>query len=64
MNVLAPAAPFALHDYREPGGLIHLDIKKPGRFERGGQCIPPRMACRAIHCHARGYALAIANPTT
>ena len=27
------------HEYKEPGGLIHLDIKKPGRFERVGHRI-------------------------
>ena len=27
------------HEYKEPGGPIHLDIKKPGRFERVGQRI-------------------------
>ena len=27
------------YEYREPGGLIHLDIKKLGRFERVGHRI-------------------------
>ena len=33
---LAPAEPVRRYDYAEPGGLIHIDIKKLGRFERAG----------------------------
>ena len=29
---LAPAEPVVRYEYKEPGGLIHLDIKKLGRF--------------------------------
>ena len=36
---LAPAEPVLRYTYREPGGLIHLDIKKLGRFERVGHRI-------------------------
>ena len=36
---LAPPEPVVRHEYKEPGGLIHLDIKKPGRFERVGHRI-------------------------
>ncbi len=36
---LAPAEPVRRYEYKEPGGLIHLDIKKPGRFERVGHRI-------------------------
>jgi len=36
---LAPAEPIVRYEYREPGGLIHLDIKKLGRFERVGHRI-------------------------
>ncbi|MGL5011168.1 MAG: helix-turn-helix domain-containing protein, partial [Paracoccaceae bacterium] len=36
---LAPPAPVVRYTYKEPGGLIHLDIKKLGRFERVGHRI-------------------------
>lgn len=36
---LDPAGPVVRYAYREPGGLIHLDIKKLGRFERVGHRI-------------------------
>jgi transposase InsO family protein len=36
---LIPAEPVVRYEYREPGGLIHLDIKKLGRFERVGHRI-------------------------
>jgi transposase InsO family protein len=36
---LAPAEPVVRYTYKEPGGLIHLDIKKLGRFERVGHRI-------------------------
>jgi transposase InsO family protein len=36
---LAPPEPVVRYTYREPGGLIHLDIKKLGRFERVGHRI-------------------------
>ncbi|MFN3294639.1 MAG: IS481 family transposase [Gemmobacter sp.] len=36
---LAPAEPVVRYAYTEPGGLIHLDIKKLGRFERVGHRI-------------------------
>ena len=36
---LAPAEPVVRYDYKEPGGLIHLDIKKLGRFEKVGHRI-------------------------
>lgn len=36
---LAPAEPVVRYEYKEPGGLIHLDIKKLGRFERAGHRI-------------------------
>lgn len=36
---LAPAEPVVRYAYKEPGGLIHLDIKKLGRFERVGHRI-------------------------
>ena len=35
----APPEPVVRYDYTEPGGLIHLDIKKLGRFERVGHRI-------------------------
>ena len=31
---LVPPEPVVRYEYKEPGGLIHLDIKKLGRFER------------------------------
>ena len=36
---LTPAEPVVRYAYKAPGGLIHLDIKKPGRFERVGHRI-------------------------
>ena len=36
---LIPAEPIIRYDYKEPGGLIQLDIKKLGRFERVGHRI-------------------------
>ena len=36
---LVPAAPVVRYEYKEPGGLIHLDIKKLGRFKRVGHRI-------------------------
>ena len=34
-----PAEPVVRYEYKEPGGLIHLDIKRLGRFERVGHRI-------------------------
>jgi transposase InsO family protein len=39
MRDLEPAAPPQRYQYDEPGGLIHIDIKKLGRFERVGHRI-------------------------
>lgn len=39
MRNLAPAEPVVRYEYETPGGLIHLDIKKLGRFERTGHRI-------------------------
>ena len=39
MKDLAPPEPVMRYEYKEPGGLIHLDIKKLGRFERVGHRI-------------------------
>jgi len=36
---LEPAEPVVRYEYDTPGGLIHLDIKKLGRFERTGHRI-------------------------
>ena len=36
---IAPAEPVVRYEYAEPGGLIHLDIKRLGRFERVGHRI-------------------------
>lgn len=36
---LEPAEPVIRYEYDEPGGLIHIDIKKLGRFERVGHRI-------------------------
>jgi len=36
---LAPPEPVVRYTYKEPGGLIHLDIKKLGRFDRVGHRI-------------------------
>lgn len=39
MKDLDPAEPVVRYEYAEPGGLIHLDIKRLGRFERVGHRI-------------------------
>lgn len=39
MKDIAPAEPIVRYQYAEPGGLIHLDIKRLGRFERVGHRI-------------------------
>ena len=39
MRDLEPAAPVQRYQYDEPGGLIHIDIKKLGRFEQVGHRI-------------------------
>jgi transposase InsO family protein len=39
MKDLAPAEPVVRYEYAEPGGLIHLDIKRLGRFHRVGHRI-------------------------
>jgi len=36
---IEPAAPTVRYEYAQPGGLIHLDIKRLGRFERVGHRI-------------------------
>jgi transposase InsO family protein len=36
---IEPAAPTVRYEYEQPGGLIHLDIKRLGRFERIGHRI-------------------------
>ena len=40
------------YEHKEPGGLIHHDIKKPGRFEWVGHRITPSGRLRAIACRA------------
>jgi len=39
MKDLAPAEPVVRYEYAEPGDLIHLDIKRLGRFDRVGHRI-------------------------
>lgn len=39
MKDIVPAEPVMRYEYAEPGGLIHLDIKRLGRFERIGHRI-------------------------
>jgi len=39
MRNIAPAEPVLRYEYAEPGGLIHLDIKRLGRFNRVGHRI-------------------------
>jgi transposase InsO family protein len=39
MRNIAPAEPALRYEYAEPGGLIHLDIKRLGRFNRVGHRI-------------------------
>lgn len=42
---LEPAAPIVRYEYPKPGGLIHLDIKRLGRFERVGHRITGDSSC-------------------
>ena len=39
MKDLEPAEPVRRYEYADPGGLIHIDIKKLGRFDRIGHRI-------------------------
>lgn len=39
MKDIAPAEAVVRYEYAKPGGLIHLDIKRLGRFERVGHRI-------------------------
>ncbi len=39
MKDLVPTEPVVRYEYAEPGGLIHLDIKRLGRFDRVGHRI-------------------------
>lgn len=39
MKDIDPAEPVVRYEYAEPGGLIHLDIKRLGRFDRVGHRI-------------------------
>jgi transposase InsO family protein len=39
MRDLTPAEPVVRYEYKTPGGLLHLDIKKLGRFDRTGHRI-------------------------
>ena len=39
MKDIAPIEPVVRYEYAEPGGLIHLDIKRLGRFDRVGHRI-------------------------
>jgi hypothetical protein len=34
-----PAEPVRRYEYADPGGLIHIAVKKPGRFDRIGHRI-------------------------
>ncbi|HEY1427199.1 MAG TPA: IS481 family transposase [Caulobacteraceae bacterium] len=42
MRDLEPPAPTIRYEYAEPGGLIHIDIKKLGRFDKVGHRITGR----------------------
>ena len=39
---IEPAAPVIRYEYKAPGGLIHLDIKRLGRFDRVTPVFPIR----------------------
>ena len=39
MKDLEPAEPVRRNEYTDPGGLIHVDIRKLGRFDRIGHRI-------------------------
>jgi transposase InsO family protein len=47
MRDLDPPEPVIRYEYEKPGGLIHLDIKKLGRFERTGHRITGKRAGNA-----------------
>ena len=71
---LEPAAPALRYERQQPGELIHIDIKKLGRFDRPGHRITgDRQGCRTVHAgwefvhvaiddHSRvGFAKVMAN---
>jgi transposase InsO family protein len=47
MRDLEPPAPPVRYEYAEPGGLIHIDIKKLGRFDRIGHRITGKRTANA-----------------
>jgi len=50
LNSLEPAAPARRYERQCPGELIHIDIKKLGRFERPGHRVTgDRQGCRNVH---------------
>ncbi|EEH13911.1 transposase [Brucella ceti str. Cudo] len=51
MKDIDPVEPVIRYEYAEPGGLIHLDIKRLGRFERVGHRITGN---RTRQSNARG----------
>ncbi|MGO8624664.1 IS481 family transposase, partial [Rhizobium ruizarguesonis] len=51
MKDVDPAEPIVRYAYAEPGGLIHLDIKRLGRFPRVGHRIT---GDRTGHSNSRG----------
>ncbi|EEZ32520.1 LOW QUALITY PROTEIN: conserved hypothetical protein, partial [Brucella sp. 83/13] len=53
MKDIDPIEPVIRYEYAEPGGLIHLDIKRLGRFERVGHRITGN---RTGQSNARGLA--------
>ncbi len=54
MKDIAPAEPVVRYEYAKPGGLIHLDIKRLGRFERVGHRITGNAKGRATHAVSAG----------
>lgn len=49
---LAPAPPVERYEHDAPGGMLHLDIKKLGRFERPGHRVTTD---RTVHSRSAGW---------
>ena len=52
LSNLEPKPPVVRYEHRYPGSLVHLDIKKLGRFHRPGHRVTGR---RGIQCRGAGW---------
>lgn len=63
MRDLEPSAPVIRYEYDTPGGLIHLDIKKLGRFERTGHRITGKRPRPTARPSASSRPACVSGPT-